>query len=119
MRLAARIGVAALLAPGRASRLLLGFAATPRVHYAEMLARLMVGGSLVLYAPLMFAARVASLFGWVILVTTAGLLLLPWRWHHRFAQRVVPPTLRWIAVIGVFSLALGALLLAAVIRGPG
>ena len=97
------LGFAAVFTPRRASRFLLGFAATPFVHYTEMLMRLVVGGSLVVHAPHMFAARAVSLFGWVILITTAGLLLVPWRWHHRFAQRVVPPAMRYITAIGVFS----------------
>jgi hypothetical protein len=111
------LGAVALLVPGQAKRFLLGFARTARAHYAEMLMRLVIGGSLVGYGPHMFAAHAVGLFGWVILVTTAGLLLLPWRWHHRFAQRVVPPATRYITVIGWCSLALGGLLLAALVRG--
>jgi uncharacterized protein YjeT (DUF2065 family) len=50
----------------------------------------------------------------VLLVTTAGLLIVPWRWHHRFAQRVVPLFTRYIALIGLVSLAIGGLILWAV-----
>ncbi len=108
---------AALFAPVQASRFLLGFAGTPLVHYVELLVRVVVGGSLVVYAPHMFSAGAFRLFGWVVLITTAVLLVLPWRWHRSFANRFVPRATRYIKAIGLCSLALGLTLLAAIIRG--
>ena len=96
---------------------LLGFAGSPRAHYTELLIRSVVGGSFVVYAPRMLLPTTFRLFGWVLLVTTGVLLLLPWRWHHRFAQLVVPQAIRYITLIGWCSLALGVLILAAVFWG--
>ena len=111
------LGLASLLVPERASHFLLGFASSPTVHFMELFLRFVVGGSLVLYAPRMFLSGVFNLFGWVLLVTTVCLLLIPWRWHHRFAQQAVPRATRHIALVGLASLAMGALVLAAVARG--
>jgi hypothetical protein len=111
------LAVAALLVPAKASRFLLGFASSPRVHYIELSIRFLAGVALVIYAPRMSASGAFSLFGWVLLITTTCLLLLPWRWHHWFAQQAVPRAISYIKVIGICSLALGGFILAAVILG--
>jgi len=111
------LGSTSLLAPRRASQFLLGFAGSPSKHYAELALRFFVGGCLVASAPRMLFPSAFSLFGWVVLATTAALLLVPWRWHHRFAARAVPAALRFLPLIGVSSVALGGLVLVAVFRG--
>ena len=111
------LGAASLVVPARASRFLLGFAASQPVHFAELLLRLVVGAALLLSAPRMSLPDAFNFFGWVLLVTTACLLLVPWRWHRRFARYAVPHAIRYITLVGVASLALGGLILAAVSRG--
>lgn len=111
------LATVSLLMPARASRFLLGFAGSAFTHYAELGLRLLVGTALVLHAPRMLFPGAFNLFGWVLLVTTACLLLVPWRWHHRFAQATVPRATRHITLIGLCSLLLGVLILAAVLRG--
>lgn len=111
------LAASSLFAPAYATRFLLGFAQTPRVHYAELLVRLLVGVSLIAYAPQMLLPSAFSLFGWVLVATTVILLLLPWRWHRRFAASAVPQATRYITVIGMCSLGLGGLILYAVARG--
>lgn len=112
------LGVTALLAPQRAGRFLLAHAGSPALHYLEMALRLAVGAALVVLAPRMAASQVFLVVGWIVLATTACLLLVPWRWHRRIAERTVPQALRFITVLGLFSLALGAFVLLA-IRHPG
>jgi uncharacterized protein YjeT (DUF2065 family) len=51
--------------------------------------------------------------GWVLLLTTAALALVPWRWHRAFARRAVPYATSHLALVGAASLVLGALVLAA------
>jgi hypothetical protein len=102
--------------PALANRFLHGFAASALAHYAELFLRLLAGGAFVLHAPRMLLSQAFSLFGWVLLVTTALLLLVPWRWHHRFAQLVVPRASGHITLLGLASLAIGGLILAAVAR---
>lgn len=111
------LGAASLLVPAWAGRFLLGFANSQTVHLLELFLRCVVGAALVVYAPRMFLSGAFHLFGWVLLVTTAGLLILPWRWHQRFARHVVPPVTRHMTSVGLVSLALGGLILAALVRG--
>jgi len=111
------LGAASLFASARASRFLLGFASSQRVHLAEMFLRLLVGGALVLFAPRMPLSPAFGIFGWVLIATTTCLLLIPWEWHHRFAQRAVPLFTRRISVLGVVSLAIGGFILWAASRG--
>lgn len=111
------LGAASLVVPARAGRFLLGFAGSPSRHYAELAARLIVGGAFLLAAPYALWPRAFSMFGWVLVVTTAGLLLIPWRWHHRFARRAVTEALRFLPLVGVASIVLGGLVLWAILRG--
>jgi hypothetical protein len=105
----ASLGVLSLAAPALARRFLLGFAASPLLHYSELAIRCVLGAAFLLHAPTM---RFPLLFigaGWVLLLTTAGLLLVPWRWHRRFAERSVPAALRFLPLLGVASLLLAGL----------
>lgn len=108
------LGSTALVAPSRASHFLLGFASSPLKHYLELAIRFLVGGAFVLAAPQLRFPGVFGFIGWILVATTVGLLIFPWRWHHRFARRVVPVALRFLPAIGVVSAVLGGLLLWAV-----
>ena len=111
------LALAALFVPAEASRFLLGFAGTRQVHFMELLIRLLVGGSLLIYAPRMFAGEVFGILGWVLVITTACLFLIPWRWHRQFAELAVPRALRYMTLIGLSSLVFGGLILASVMHG--
>ena len=111
------LGAASLLVPAQTSRFLLGFAGSPSVHFAELFLRLVAGAALVQYAPNMHFSTAFGLFGWVLLISTACLLVVPWQLHRRFAQQAVPHAIRYIALIGAASLAFGGLVLFAVARG--
>lgn len=111
------LGAASLLVPAGAIRFLLAFASSQAVHFAELFLRFVVGAALVLFAPRMFLSGIFSFFGWLLLVTTACLLFVPWRWHHSFAQQAVPRATRHIALVGLASLAIGGLILGAVACG--
>ena len=111
------LGGTSLLSPTRARRFFLGFAASQRVHFAELLIRLLVGGALVLHAPRMSFSLPLSIFGWLLMVTATGLLFLPWQFHQRFALAAVPKTTRYIGLMGLSSLMLGVFMLAAVAGG--
>lgn len=111
------LGVGLLARPRAASRFLLGFAASPRVHYLELGVRGVVGWAFIHHAPRMLAPGVFSLFGWVLLLTTGGLLLVPWEWHRRFARKAVPPVLEYSGLLALGALAAGLLLLRAAFPG--
>ncbi len=107
------IGLSALCIarPERARRFLQLFASTPRAHYIEQATRLVAGAALVLFSPSMWYSFLFEVFGWIIVVTAVGLLLIPWRWHHRFAEWVVPMALRYLKVFAVSAFGLGAFVL--------
>jgi hypothetical protein len=111
------LGAASLVVPARASRFLLGFADSPFKHYAELATRFLVGGAFLLAAPNARWPGAFCILGWLLVATTAGLLIVPWHWHHRFAQRAVPKALRILPLVGVASTVLGGLILWAVLRG--
>lgn len=108
------LGVAAILSPAPVARFLSGFAGSARAHYLEMLIRLAVGGALVAHAPEMLLSGFFSASGWVLVITTAGLLAIPWQWHQRFAHQVVPRVTRHLWLVALVSLATGAFMLTAV-----
>lgn len=111
------LAAASLLVPAQVNRFLRGFAGTPFKHYTELFLRILVGGAFILHAPRMLLSGAFNFFGWVLIVTTACILLNPWRWHHRFVQHAVPWAMRYMMLVGLSSLALGGLILGAVILG--
>jgi uncharacterized protein YjeT (DUF2065 family) len=64
----------------------------------------------------MLFAPVFRLFGWVLVITTAVLFAVPWRWHHRFALQTVPYAVRHLRLFGVASCVVGGFILTSVIR---
>lgn len=99
------LGIACLFVPQQAGRFLSGFASNARVHVLEQALRLVAGTGFVLFAPRMAFPWVFEILGWILIGTSVMLLLIPWRWHQRFARQVVPIAIRYIKLY-----ALGALL---------
>jgi hypothetical protein len=115
------IGLASvsLLAPARATAFLNGFARSAAAHYLELVLRLVAGVALVLTAPGMLFPAAFALAGWILIATTACMVLVPWKWHRRFAEWSVPHATRHMRILGVASLTLGATLLAAFLLSGG
>jgi len=76
-----------------------------------MVLRLAVGGSILWQAPHLMYPAAFAIFGWMMVGTTAVLLLLPWKWHRRFAQKAVPQAIGYLPFVGVVSIVLGIVLL--------
>jgi uncharacterized protein YjeT (DUF2065 family) len=102
-------GVLAVVVPARASRYLYGFAGSIRLHVLELIARLVAGVAFVGYASHMKFGGAFHTFGLILIITTLGLAVLPWRWHQRFAQYSVPAAARCLPCPGILSIAAGAL----------
>ena len=113
------LGAAALLAPAAATRFLLGFVGSAFLHYLELIVRFIIGAAFLAHAPRMMFPAVFSAVGWMLLITTGFLCLVPWRVHQRFAQWSVPQAIRHLPWIGLASLMFGGAILAAVVRGAG
>lgn len=105
------LGTIALILPAQANRFLLGFAASAPKHYAELIARFVVGGALLVVAPHSIHPTSLIAFGWILIITTAAMAFVPWKTHRKFAEAAVPKALGFLPLIGVISLVLGALLL--------
>jgi uncharacterized protein YjeT (DUF2065 family) len=113
------LAAVALVSPHTAKRFLSGFAGSAPAHFLEMFVRLVVGAALVLYAPHMKFSGLFAVIGWVIVVTTIGLLAMPWRWHRRFATWSVPHATRNMRLFALGSLAVGVFVVLSVVLGPG
>lgn len=103
--------------PAPAKRFLMSFASSARAHYVEQASRLLLGASLLVLAPAMWQPDLFRVIGWAIVTTSLALLLMPWRWHHRFAQRVLPAVVRHMTLYAVGVFAFGCLLLYGVFFG--
>ena len=110
------LGLASLFMPAKATRFFQGFATTAADHYTEMSIRLLIGAALIIAAPRLLYAQYFAVFGWILVITSAVLIVLPWRWHQRFAERVMPPFTRYLFAIGLCCLTLGAVTLLALVR---
>jgi hypothetical protein len=110
---------AAFAKPAIAERFLAAFASSARTHYIEQGFRLLIGAALVVRSPTMWQPRMFWLFGWAIVVSSALLMCVPWQWHHRLGQRVLPLLIRHLRLYAIGSFALGALVLYAVSAGSG
>ena len=108
------LGATSLVAPQKAEAFLMGFAGTPLLHYVELAVRLLVGGAMILHSSQMLLPEAFRIFGWLLVTTTAGLCLVPWRQHQRFSQWSVPQATRFLPLIGITSLVMGGAILISV-----
>lgn len=113
------IGLAcvAFAKPVVAERFFMSFASSARAHYTEQAFRLLIGASIVVLSPVMWQANLFRIAGWLIVISTLGLLLTPWRWHHRFGQQVLPLLARHLRLYAVGLIVFGVLLLLGVFCG--
>lgn len=97
--------------PALAERFFLSFATSARAHYIEQVVRLLAGASLVVRSPAMWQTSMFRIIGWAIVISSVGLLLIPWRWHHRFGQWVLPTLIRHMTLYAVGLFAFGVFLI--------
>jgi hypothetical protein len=101
--------------PERAKRFLGTLAGTARLHFTEVALRLIAGAALVVSAPRMLLSSGISVFGWIVLFTSVGMALVPWRLHQRFATVAMPHVFRHLRVVGLVAVSGGFTLLAALV----
>lgn len=107
----------ATVAPERARGFLGGFARTRAAHFTELLVRLLVGAAFVFAASNVAFPGIFEIFGWIVLVTTVLLFLVPWRFHQRFASWSVPLATRRLGLLAAGSMLAGAFVILAVLKG--
>lgn len=110
------LGVGCFVRPNFAARFLLGFARSAFEHYLELALRVLVGASLVEMSGAPACPPIFNVFGWVLIVTSLLMFVMPWRWHQQFAQQAVPQALRYITLVGAASIMFGVALAWSVIR---
>ena len=115
------IGMSVVIAakPMLAQRILKSFASSPRAHYTEQAIRLTVGAAIVVFAPSMLFSNFFMFFGWLLVVTTVGLLLIPWQWHHKFGEWAIPLAIRHLKLYAIGTFVLGSFILYSVLRSIG
>lgn len=111
------LGVVAIFDKRRAAHFLESFASSAFAHYLELMIRLVVGFAFVIYSIEMPFSTEWRFFGWVIVASTVCLFLIPWQWHHRFAQRSVPHAIRYLKLFGAVSFALGIFVITCALHG--
>jgi hypothetical protein len=107
--------------PALAERFFMSFAASARAHVVEQVFRLLIGASLVVRSPQMWQPVIFLVIGWALVVSAVVLLVLPWQWHHRFGNRVLPLLVRYMRFYAAGMVLFAALLLRGVLgtRWPG
>jgi hypothetical protein len=105
------LAVVIVTTPPLAEQFLRSFATSARTHYTEQGLRLLVGAAIVNFASSMWYPELFELFGWLIVVTTVGLLLIPWQWHRELATWVMPLVIRCMKLFALVASALGAFIL--------
>jgi hypothetical protein len=111
------LALVSFIKPYKASGFLLGFASSASFHYLELSIRIVFGTAFVLRAPLMKFPEIFSIFGWLLISTSACLFLVPWHWHQKFAQQVVPQALRHLKLVALSSFVMGGFVIACAIYG--
>ena len=105
------LAIVILIKPKRAERFLSSYASSARAHYTEQVGRLVVGAALVILSPFLWYSDLLSLFCWVLIITTIGLLLTPWRWHNKFGEWAIPLALRYMKMYSIGAFLLGGFIL--------
>jgi len=108
------LGLLSFIRPITAQHFFDLFAASKQAHLTEQAIRLVVGFSLVHYAVMMNYTCLFRVFGWLIVITSLLLIVLPWQWHQQFAQYVIPYVKSHLKLYAVMSLFLAVLLLYAI-----
>lgn len=111
------LAVVAFVRPERVKDFFGKFASSAFTHFFEMFLRLIVGAAFVIYAPQMKFPMVFTIFGWLLIVTTAVLMFVPWKLHRRFADKSLPMVNNWMALFGIVSFFCGIFVLYACIFG--
>ena len=105
------LAIVIVIKPQRAEQFLSSYASSARAHYTEQIARFIVGIAIVVLAPSMWYSNLFNLFGWILIVTTIGLLLIPWTWHYKFGEWAIPLALRYMKIYSLGSFVLGIFIL--------
>lgn len=103
--------IVSFIRPEATKHFLRQFVSSAKAHYIEQLVRIVIGISLILNASQMQLMHFHLALGWLIVITSLGLLGVPWRWHKKFADKVIPWVIRLLPLYAIGCLALGSILI--------
>lgn len=106
------LGITGLVRAPMVASFFEGFAQSARAHYGEQTVRILAGLGCLGIANATAFEQAFQAFGLVLIVTSGLLMLVPWRWHRRFANIVIPMVVRYQLFYVLGALCLGAVLLA-------
>ena len=103
----AGVGIFALFRPVLARTAIGKFASSHRINLIEQAARIAAGAGLVVRAPFSLTPEIFAIFGWIMIVSSVLLAVLPLRWHAAFAQRMARDLPVWaVRAAGIVALAM-------------
>jgi hypothetical protein len=104
------VGVIGLSKPTFAKSFFTGFATNPFKHYLEIAVRIVVGLAFIVHSGQSLAPKTLNVLGWVLIITSLVLALIPWRWHKTFAAKSVASAMRYLVLLSIASIVMGAAL---------
>ena len=107
-------GAAAFVSPATASRFLEGYVRSPRINFLEAALRLAAGVGFMGASPDMKLSHMFFLFGAVLTVTAVPMMFL-YGPHKRYAAWAIAFAKRILSLYGLLSLALGGLIVWALV----
>ncbi len=111
------LAIISFLRPQKATGFLLGFVSSAYLHYLELFMRIIIGTAFLVRAPLMMLPEIFTVFGWVLVGTSACLFFIPWQWHQKFARQAVPQALRHLKLVAGSSFLLGGFIIVSAMLG--
>ena len=108
------LGALALVRPKKLTIFLSAFARSPQAHYTELVLRSLAGFSFLALTPYGPFPHALTIVGWILLCTSAALLLVPWYQHRRIVQRMSRLVTTLAPMIGLTSLVAGVALIVVV-----
>ena len=100
----------------KAQQFLEAFVKNLRYHFLEQGLRLIVGVAFVIHSSASQTQETPYIkffnyLGWAIILSSLLLIILPWRWHQKFAQTVIPTVVKWIQFYGFLCFLLAAFIM--------
>ncbi len=106
------VGFLMLFAPKKARSVLRKAGSTNFINYAEITIRLIPAAAMILYADFSKLPIAFEIFGWIMVITSIILYMVPRKTHHRFsmksADRLKPI---YFQLISPFAVLLGGLII--------
>lgn len=106
------LGVFMGVAPARALSALAAMGGTPRVHFGEMILRILAGTALMAASAASRFPQALWLIGAFLIVSAVVLMLLPRRWHSAYSRWWAARIPVWaVRVVAPTSVVIGAALI--------